>query len=174
MRYLLCLPLLFASFAFADEATDRDAIRGVIASLNDPSNDASQHSAAFAVDSDAPSELARLRQLHPSEFRVIGPPTVSSVRTIQPVVVISKEPWGEARIDFSPIPTANTTTVNRPIAFVGPDVAARRRSLLISRPIGNPSDHSAPICDEARGGPLEDRGCASAGRALRSAAVCTR
>ena len=32
---LLCLPLLFASFASADEVTDRDAIRGVIATLND-------------------------------------------------------------------------------------------------------------------------------------------
>ena len=118
MRYLLCLPLLFASFASADEVTDRYAIRSVIATLNDSSSDAS-HSAPFAANSDAASELAHLRQLHPSEFRAVPPFDDSWVQTSEPVLVISKQPWGEARIDFPTVPTR----VNHAIAFVEPDVA---------------------------------------------------
>ena len=115
---LLCLPLLFASFASADEVTDRDAIRGVIATLNDATLNDSP-SAAFAANSDAASELARLRQLHPADFRLIAPPEDSSVQTSNPTVVISKDPWGEARIDFSTV----SARVNRSITFVEPDVA---------------------------------------------------
>ena len=110
MRYLLCLPLLFASFAWADEVTDRDAIRTVIATLNDSPS---------AANSDAPFELARLRQLHPNEFRVIAPSDDSWVQTSEPVLVVSKQPWGEARIDFPTVPMR----VNHAITFVEPDVA---------------------------------------------------
>jgi hypothetical protein len=118
MRYLLCLPLLFPSFASANQVTDRDAIRGVIATLNDSLTDASP-APLFAANSDAASELARLRQLHPTEFRVVEPPADSLVQTVQPVLVISKEPWGEVKLDFS----QNSTRVNRSITFVESDVA---------------------------------------------------
>ncbi len=109
---LLCVPLFVASYASADEVADRAAIGRTIATLNE----SSQHDALFTADGNAASELALLRRVNPP-FRIVGP---SDGSVAVPTVTISKEPWGEARIDF---PAAEPRTVNRSITFITPDVA---------------------------------------------------
>jgi hypothetical protein len=106
---------LLAPYASADEITDRTAIRSVIAALND----SNQHASVFAATGDASSELARLRQLHPTEFRIIGPPEDSLGQTKKPSVIPSRQPWGEASIQFIPV----RTPVNHSVTFVAPDIA---------------------------------------------------
>ncbi len=98
MKALLCAPLLFAPYAFADEAAERIAIGRAIATLNEPS----QHSALFTEDGRAYSEFERLRTANPLAFRIIGPAAdpVSMARTNHPTVTISHEPWGEATINL--------------------------------------------------------------------------
>jgi hypothetical protein len=76
MKPLLCILLLCAVMIRADEASDRQAITGVIATLNAGAIDA-----ATLLDSEiAADELRAVFQLS------------SSVR-------ISHEPWGEATVD---------------------------------------------------------------------------
>ncbi len=112
----LCVPVFLASHAWADEAADRLEIGRVIAMLNEPSNVPSQSAALFTADGNAASELARLRRVNPP-FRIVGPAEDSGP---VPSITISKEPWGEARIDF---PTGEPRTVDRSIVFITPDVA---------------------------------------------------
>jgi hypothetical protein len=96
VRAILCVALLFGSYAYADEAADRIAIERTIAALND----LPQRTALFAQDADASSELARLPKVRPS-LRILGPAAdAEPPRTDQPTVTISKEPWGEATINF--------------------------------------------------------------------------
>ena len=114
MKALLCAPLLFVSYAFADEAAERIAIGRAITALNEPS----QQGALF-TDGRAYSEFERLRRGKPLAFRIIGPAAdpESMARTDEPTVTISHEPWGEATINLlgrEPRPS---------IAFITPDVA---------------------------------------------------
>jgi hypothetical protein len=113
---ILCVPLLFASHAWAEEAADRAAIGRAITALNEPSNEPSQQAAIFTADGDAASELALLRRTNPP-FRILGP---SEGSVSLPTVTISKEPWGEARLNF---PAIEPRTANRSITFITPDVA---------------------------------------------------
>jgi hypothetical protein len=113
MKTLLCVLLLFAPHALADEAAERIAIGRAIRTLNE----SSQHSALF-TDGRAYSEFELLRRAHPLAFRIIGPadPEVMA-RTGDPTVTISHEPWGEATINLP-------RRESRPsIAFITPDVA---------------------------------------------------
>lgn len=102
MKALLCLPLLFAACAWADESAERQDIDRVIASVND-----NPPAATFTADSDARPTLERLRPWAKERGR-------------RPAVVISHDPWGEATISWTgpcgPI-------VSRTIRFITPDVA---------------------------------------------------
>src|SRR5579862_3658482 len=110
MKALLCVLLLFAPYAFADEAADRIAIGRAITTLNEPL----QHSALFTGDGRAYSEFERLRRANPLAFRIIGP---AADPVSHPTVTISHEPWGEATINLP-------GRESRPsIAFITPDVA---------------------------------------------------
>jgi hypothetical protein len=114
MKALLCALLLFAPYAFADEAAERVAIGHAITTLNEPS----QRSALF-TDGRAYSEFERLRRAHPLAFRIIGPAAdpESMVLTDHPTLTISHEPWREATINLP-------GRESRPsIAFIRPDVA---------------------------------------------------
>jgi hypothetical protein len=114
MKALLCVPLLVAPYAIADEAAERVAISRAIAALNGRS----QHSALF-TDARAYSEFERIRTAHPLAFRIIGPAAYpeSMARMDDPTVTISHEPWGEATINLP-------GRESRPsIAFITPDVA---------------------------------------------------
>ena len=94
---------------------DRAAIGGAIAALNESTNEPSQRAAIFAADGNAAAELARLRRVNPA-FRIVGPAEGSVPLS---TITISKEPWGEARINFPIEPP----TVRPSITFVTPDVA---------------------------------------------------
>jgi hypothetical protein len=117
---ILCVPLFFASHAWAEESADRSAIGRAIEALNESPNDPSQQAARFTSDGNAASELALLRRTNPP-FRIVGPPDGSvSVAA----VTISKEPWGEARINF---PGLAPRTARGSITFITPDVALAER-----------------------------------------------
>jgi len=119
---ILCVPLFFVSYASADEAADRVAIGRAIATLNESTNEPSRHNMLFTADGSAASELALLRRVNPP-FRIVGP----SERSVSgPTVTISKEPWGEARIDF---PATEPRTVDRSITFITPDVVLAEGAL---------------------------------------------
>jgi hypothetical protein len=125
VKAILCLPLLFASCAYADEAADRVAIDRTIAALND----LPQRTALFTQDADAASELARLPKIRP--FRILGPAADAEPlpRTDQPTVTISKEPWGEVTINFPgtvslpPLNILDPRIVSGAIRFITTDVA---------------------------------------------------
>jgi hypothetical protein len=105
VKALWLVPMLFASYALADEAADRIAISRVITTLND----STQPSALFTQR--GYYEFEGLRRAHPRAFQIFGP--ASSDAT----VTISHEPWGEATINLP-------GSESRPsIAFITPDVA---------------------------------------------------
>jgi hypothetical protein len=111
MKAILCLPLLFASCALADEASDRAAIGRVIASLNErPSRAGSVGESPVAT-----AELNRLLILGISRVQASGLPTVT----------ISHEPWGEATLNFPGISTLPATAgiVAGAMRFLTPEVA---------------------------------------------------
>ena len=88
VKTILCLVLLFAPYAAADETADRAAIRHTIARLNE----LPRHPSLFTADSDAPSELERLPKA--------ATQVIHSLRSGHLTVTISHEPWGEATFDF--------------------------------------------------------------------------
>ena len=96
MKSVLCLPLLLASYASADEGADRLSIDRAIAALNE----LPQRPALFTGD--AFSEFDRLPNTKTGAFRVLGsqedPASLAPID--HPMVVISHEPWGEATITF--------------------------------------------------------------------------
>jgi hypothetical protein len=108
MRPILCLSILLASGAWADQLDDRAAIEKVISTLNTSAMSRS----AFTVD----FKVAELTQLwSASPLWSIGPGTV----------VISHEPWGEAQwVPAAAIPPqAPLRLVIRSVRFITPDVA---------------------------------------------------
>jgi hypothetical protein len=118
MQAFLCLPLLLVPFAPAD----RSAIVRAVEALNEPLG-----RAAVLIE-DASSEFDRLPGIKP---RVFLPPA-SSPGPGGPGVTISREPWGEATInfpDFSGLEALNIPITFRPrimsgaIRFVTPEVA---------------------------------------------------
>jgi hypothetical protein len=118
MRALLCLPLVLAAAAWADEAADRTSIERVIAAVNQvPAPDG-----IFTADSDAAEALKRVWKDKSVRYR-FGPRSLSSPGA--PTVVISHEPWGEATIGWPVPPTEmmNPRIVSRSIRFLTPDVA---------------------------------------------------
>jgi hypothetical protein len=125
VKATLCLPLLLASYAWADEAADRVAIDRAVAALNE----LPQRADVFTDD--AYSELERLPNVKPRAFRIPGPQDdrVSLRRTDGPTVTISHEIWGEATINIpgvAPVPALeilNPRITNGAIRFITPDVA---------------------------------------------------
>ena len=121
VKRILCLPLLFAVCAWADEASDRLAIGRVLAALNE----VPQRPGLFTADGDAASELERLREARPLRFQILTPVSASGGVT----VTISHEPWGEATLNFpgmGPLPPmviVHPRIVSRAIRFITPDVA---------------------------------------------------
>jgi hypothetical protein len=125
VKAILCLGFLVAAYAYADEATDRLAINRTVAALND----FPQRAALFAQDSDAPSELARLPAVRPWSSplpRLPGDPALVPPAD-GPTVTISKDPWGEATINFPVLlPRAGILApriASGHIRFITPDVA---------------------------------------------------
>jgi hypothetical protein len=125
VRAILCLPLLLASYASADEAADRVAIDRAIAALNE----LPQRAAVFTED--ASSELKRLPNVMPRAFRTLGPQDdrASLPRIDRPTVTISHEVWGEATINIpgatslTALEILNPRIANGAIRFITPDVA---------------------------------------------------
>jgi len=98
VKAILCFPLLFASYAAADEAADRVAIDRTITALKE----VSQRGSLFTRDADASAELGRLPSVKLLSFPILAPvgDAASLPRTGTPTVTISKEPWGEVTINF--------------------------------------------------------------------------
>jgi hypothetical protein len=127
VKAILFVALTFASLAFANEAADEEvdtaAIHRTIADLNW----LAMRSNPFTADANIFEELGHLPRVpswRSSAYSVLwaGPPTVT----------ISKEPWGEATINFPglstslevsayPIPTPKITS--GAIRFITADVA---------------------------------------------------
>jgi hypothetical protein len=108
MRPILCLSLLLASGAWADQLDDRAAIEKTISTLNTTV----VKRAAFTVD----FNVAELTRLWPSSpFWRITPGSV----------VISHEPWGEAQWVPAAVlpPQAPLRLMIRSVRFSTPDVA---------------------------------------------------
>ena len=116
VKAIFCVPLLFASYALADEAADRVAIDRTIAALNEHP----QRTTLFTQDADASSELARLPKARPLSPRALGPAADPEPlpRADQPTVTISKDPWGEVTINFP------GTVSLRPVNIVGPRIVS--------------------------------------------------
>ena len=141
---ILCAALFVASYAAAYEAADRVAIGRAIATLNESPPDA-----LFTAVGNAASELALLRRSNPP-FRIVGP----SERSVSgPTVTISKEPLGEARINF---PAIEPRTVDGSIVFITPDVALARGGSCVSRR-RHDANHAALVRHEKGGRRVEDR-----------------
>jgi len=125
VKAILCLPLLLASYASADEAADRVAIDRAVAALNE----LPQRAAVFTED--ASSELKRLPNAKPRAFRILGPQDdgMSLPRTDGPTVTISHEIWGEATINIpgvaslSAFEILNPRIANGAIRFITAEVA---------------------------------------------------
>ncbi|MCU1258458.1 MAG: hypothetical protein JWO80_1343 [Bryobacterales bacterium] len=124
VKAILCLPVLFVSYASADEAADRIAIDRAIAALNE------MPPRATLFTEDSSSELERLPNVRAVAFRILRPSgdLVSLPRTDHPSVTISHEPWGEATIALAPMsPPAleilNPRIVSSTIRFITPNVA---------------------------------------------------
>jgi hypothetical protein len=94
MKALVCIPLLFAAHAWADQAADRAAIERVVGVLNSSRPGEMPDSSLFTADAD--NQLDRLADLNRRLFQA------------------SKEPWSEA--------TAPRMAIQS-IRFVTPDVA---------------------------------------------------
>ena len=77
MKTIICISLVFAVLGWADEATDRAAIEGVIGALNADQTGADQKRIAGLFTTDADNELDRLANL--------------DRRLLQP----SDKPWSE-------------------------------------------------------------------------------
>jgi hypothetical protein len=133
VKAILCLPLLLASYASAEEAADRTAIEHTIAALNE----LPQRPAIFTGD--GASELRRLPDVRPTAVRgaivgLSGNPGPAP-RMDGPTVTISSEPFGEATINFPGVTvlpglsSTSTTQVLNPrispgaIRFITPEVA---------------------------------------------------
>ena len=102
MKKLLWLPLLFCGFLRADEAADREKIGRVIAALNQIPRPAG----LFTADFDGWAALAA--------------PGIGGGLT----VVISHEPWGEARLEPRSLGTVLDSRISSgAIRFITPDVA---------------------------------------------------
>ena len=113
MKTILSIALLLAFAAYADDAAfdDRLAIDRAISGLNfSPAPEG-----LFADD--ATSDLGRLPEVKSPAFRILktsvelgGPP----LNLGRPVLVISKEPWGEAQLLFPGDPRFISTELTNP------------------------------------------------------------
>jgi hypothetical protein len=121
MKAILCLPILFASFAAAEQVDDLDAIGRAIGTLNlsGALNLKVPQPDLFSNDGDAASELERLRNTHPPASRM-SIALVGVTLGLCPTPTISHQPWGELR---TICPTIDHSAGSRPIVFIGPDLA---------------------------------------------------
>ena len=106
MKANLCLPLLLAAFAWADEPADRATIRRTIAVVNE---------FPWSIPAVAESPIAE-REIE--AVRRSAPPLPDSGRL---TVTISHEPWGEATI--GPATMEFPRIASGAIRFIAPDVA---------------------------------------------------
>src|SRR3974390_3178628 len=87
----VCFFLLFSGAVWADEAADRASIERVIHALNEVPV------ARELFTADSSSEFDRLPKVSARPF---GPSPTPPLPRSGPRVIISREPWGEATIDF--------------------------------------------------------------------------
>jgi hypothetical protein len=97
MRLILCLTLLFAACARADETADRAAIERVVGALNQTRSDAKPPRALFTSDADT-TELDRFVSLNRQLLEYAGKPwsevtapriVSRSIRFVTPVVALA-------------------------------------------------------------------------------------
>ena len=127
MKTILSIALLLAFAAYADDAAfdDRLAIDRAMAGLN-----LSPAPEGLFTD-DATSDLGRLPEVKSPAFRILKTSVdLGAAPTLgRPVLVISKEPWGEAQLLFPGDPRLVSTELTNPritggkIRFVTSDVA---------------------------------------------------
>ena len=115
--------LLLSSSAWAEEAADRSQIDKTIAALN-----VTPEPSGLYTD-DSVSELGKLPQPSRTQLQVMVPPTTGA-HPPQSRMIISHEPWGEARINLGGVeltPPAmqmvNPHISTETIRFVSADVA---------------------------------------------------
>lgn len=125
------MPLIFAASALADEAADRAAVAQAIGVLNQAAVPAD-----LFEDSFDPSILDELRLGKIVQFRVLSIPEFP----LPPALIISHQPWGEARIG-SPLPELELLSPRfsaASVQFVGPDVALADGTLRYTSNAGTP------------------------------------
>ena len=133
MKAALCLPLIFAACAWADEAADRAAITRAIDTLN-------QQPQSLAEITDSQTAANELEMSAVGAMWVHGPAS--------PSVTISHEPWGEAQMDWPGLQLRRVRMVAGAMRFITPEVAlvdgywarddgARRPILLVMRKVGD-------------------------------------
>lgn len=126
-RGLLLLALAAPLWAplWADEASDRASIAQVIVALNK----APQPTGLFENNADA-SALDDLWNGKATRARILATPGAPEAMT----VIISHEPWGEARIGgpVPPVEAVNPRISGGRTQFVGPDVALTDGAFIYS------------------------------------------
>jgi hypothetical protein len=117
MKVIVCMSLVFATLAYADEAADRSAIERVIGVLNDSQTGSVKKPTSTLFTPDADSELDRLSHL--------------DRRLLQ----LANEPWSEVttpRVVIHSIRfvTPNVALVNAANTQYGSTILVRRIPLL--------------------------------------------
>jgi hypothetical protein len=110
VKILLCLTVLVASAAWADETTDRVAIEATVAALNTSPSQPNLFTRDFANADELQSFLGQAQVIE--SHGVV-------VRTEAATLTISREPMGEANLRFS----ASEIFVTRSITFLSPDTS---------------------------------------------------
>jgi hypothetical protein len=115
MKALVGLLFLVSASAFADDATDRAAIARTVAAINQ----SPQRPDIFTGDADGRSVPEELSRGKTPSFQVRSPSPDPDA------VVVSREPWGEATIQFRPavVEMKNPRIVSGAIRFITADVA---------------------------------------------------
>jgi hypothetical protein len=131
VRVVLSLAVLFTSVVWADEASDRAAIEATISALNISSNNPQTKPEIFTADFPNTSELQRAREprVTVSANLVSVPENGTKIETPAGILVISREPMGEATLYPYPAPnfsgsfTVSPRFKTRSVTFVSPNTA---------------------------------------------------
>jgi hypothetical protein len=129
VKAISLVSLTLVPFVVAQDASDNIAIGRTIQALNESPIRLS----LFASDTNAAAELARLPK-GVVKFRI-----PDAIGSSQPTLTISKEPWGEATINFPGFPAVfelptieiNSRILSGAIRFITPDVALAEGTLTI-------------------------------------------
>jgi hypothetical protein len=115
VKILVCLTVLVASAAWADENTERAAIEATVAALNTSPFQPNLFTGDFANADELQRFLGQAEQLIESSLPIDG----VVVRTEAATLIISRQPMGEAILHFSPL----KRFVTRSVTFISPDTS---------------------------------------------------